>query len=81
MVVSLVPEHGLYVYWLEGSVNAAPGLYSIGSIVVAYGLSCFLACRIFPDQGLNPCLLHWQVDSLPLSHEGSPRKDILMLGE
>ena len=23
-------------------------------------------------QGLNPCLLHWQVGSLPLSHQGSP---------
>ena len=23
-------------------------------------------------QGLNPCLLHWQVDSLPLSRQGSP---------
>ena len=36
-------------------------------------LSCTSACGIFPDQGLNPCLLHWQVDSLPLSHQGSPR--------
>ena len=27
---------------------------------------------LFPDQGLNPCLLHWQVDSLPLSHQWSP---------
>ena len=27
---------------------------------------------IFPTQGLNLCLLHWQVDSLPLSHLGSP---------
>ena len=27
---------------------------------------------IFPTQGLNPCLLHWQADSLPLSHQGSP---------
>ena len=27
---------------------------------------------LFPDQGLNPCLLHWQVDSLPLSHQRSP---------
>ena len=26
---------------------------------------------IFPDQGLNPRLLHWQVDSLPLSHQES----------
>ena len=28
-------------------------------------------CGILPDQGLNPCLLHWQVDSLPLSQQGS----------
>ena len=26
---------------------------------------------IFPTQGSNLCLLHWQVDSLPLSHLGS----------
>ena len=26
-----------------------------------------------PDPGLKPCLLHWQVDSLPLSHLGSPK--------
>ena len=25
-----------------------------------------------PTQGLNPCLLHWQAGSLPLSHRGSP---------
>ena len=35
-------------------------------------LSCSAACGIFPDQELNPCLLHWQVDSLPLSEQGSP---------
>ena len=29
-------------------------------------------CGIFPDQGSNPCPLHWQVDSSPLSHQGSP---------
>ena len=27
---------------------------------------------IFPDQGPNPRLMHWQVDSLPLSPQGSP---------
>ena len=26
----------------------------------------------FPDQGSNLSLLHWQTDSLPLSHQGSP---------
>ena len=26
---------------------------------------------VFPTQGLNPHLLHWQEDSLPLSHQGT----------
>ena len=40
-------------------------------IVVAHRLSCPTACGIFPDQGSNPCLLRWQVASLPLSHQGT----------
>ena len=40
-------------------------------IVVANGLSCSGACGTFLDQGLNPCLLHWQANSIPLSHQGS----------
>ena len=31
-----------------------------------------VACGIFQGQGSNLCLLHWQADSLPLSHQGSP---------
>ena len=31
-----------------------------------------MACRILSDQGSNPCLLHWQVDSLPQSHQEVP---------
>ena len=31
---------------------------------------------IFPTQGLNWCLLHWQVDSLPLSNLGSPNSQV-----
>ena len=31
----------------------------------------FLLQGIFPTQGSNLCLLHWQVDSLPLRHLGS----------
>ena len=34
----------------------------------------FLLQGIFPTQASNPHLLHWQVDSLPLSHLGSPPK-------
>ena len=43
-----------------------------GSVVVAHGPSRSAACGIFPDQGLNPCPLHWQADSQPLRHQGSP---------
>ena len=43
-----------------------------GSVVVAHGLSCSTACGVFPDQGSNPCPLHWQADSQPLRHQGSP---------
>ena len=42
------------------------------SVVVAHGPSCSAACGIFPDQGSNPCPLHWQADSQPLHHQGSP---------
>ena len=43
-----------------------------GSVAVTHGLSCSAACGIFPDRGTNPCLLHWQADSQPLRHQGSP---------
>ena len=43
-----------------------------GSVVVAHGPNCSAACGIFPDQGSNPCPLHWQADSQPLRHQGSP---------
>ena len=40
------------------------------------GVGChFLLQGLFPTQESNPrllCLLHWQVDSLPLSHLGIP---------
>ena len=51
--------------WSTGSRRA-------GSVVVAHGPSCSAACGIFPDQGSNPCSLHWQADSQPLHHQGSP---------
>ena len=43
-----------------------------GSVIVAHGPICSAACGIFPDQGSNPCPLHWQADSQPLRHQGSP---------
>ena len=43
-----------------------------GSVVVAHGPSRSAACGILPDQGSNPCAWHWQADSQPLRHQGSP---------
>ena len=43
-----------------------------GSVVVAHRPSCSTACEILPDQGSNPCPLHWQADSQLLHHQGSP---------
>ena len=41
-----------------------------------WGLSCPVACVIFPEQGSSLCPLHWQVGSSPLDHEGSPTYSI-----
>ena len=44
------------------------------------GVGChFFLQRIFPTQGSNPCLLHWQEDSLPLCHLRSPEYALLLL--
>ena len=45
------------------SVVSACRPQNVSSVVVVLGLSCSAACGIFPDQGLNPCPLPWQVDS------------------
>ena len=39
---------------------------------MAHGPSCSAAYGILPDQGANPRPLHWQADSQPLRHQGSP---------
>ena len=48
------------------------GCRHAGSVIVAHGPSRSAACGILPDQGSNPCPLHWQADSQPLRHQGSP---------
>ena len=63
---------GCQQLWRVGSVLVAPGLQGTGSVVVAHGLGSSVACGIFPEQGSNPHLLHWQADSFPLSHPGGP---------
>ena len=70
--------HWLQQLWHVGSVVVASRLQSTGSVVGVHKLSCSAACGIFLDHRLNPCLLHWQVDSLPLSHQGSPLSCLLV---
>ena len=48
-----------------------PGSRATHSMVVAYRLSYSEAYGVFLDQGSNLCLLRWQADSLPLSHQES----------
>ena len=48
----------------------AQELWFPGSIAAAQGLGCSMACGIFPDQGSNLCLLHWQVDSFTTEPSG-----------
>ena len=64
IVASLVEEHRLQTRRLSS---------------VAHGLCRSAACGIFPDQGSNPCPLHWQADSQPLRHQGSPETSSLTI--
>ena len=57
---------------IAASLVGSTGSKRAGSVVVAHGPSCSAACGIFPDQGSNPCPLHWQADSQSLCHPGSP---------
>ena len=61
IAASLVAEHRLQTRRLSNCGSQA----------------CPAACGILPDQGLNPCPLHWQADSQPLHHQGSPDVYIL----
>ena len=80
---SAVEGRPLSSQWSTGSRHAGfstcrSGLWSTGSIVGVQGLSCPAAYGILPDQGSNPSLLRWQVDSLPLSYEESLKKGRLL---
>ena len=33
-------------------------LWCTGSVIIVHGLSCSVACGMFPDKGLNPCPSH-----------------------
>ena len=61
----LFEEHGLWGTWVStGAGNR---------------LSCCMACGILLDKRSNPCPLHWQEDSQPLDHQGTPSFVLFLL--
>ena len=75
---SLLQCAGFSLWWLlllQSTGSRSAGFSSCGthaqqlwrslqsSVVVAHGLSCSVACGIFPDQGSKLCPLHWQADT------------------
>ena len=70
---------GAQTWKQQALVVTVPGLQSTGPVFAACGPTCSSACGIFLVQGSDLCLLHWQADSLPLSHQGSPAPSLLYL--
>ena len=83
-LISFVLTLFIYIYFCTRSLLLYTGfsLTAVGSLVdhnlvAAGGLGvlayrcCPEACGVFPHQGLNLCPLPWQLDSLPLDHQGS----------
>ena len=64
--VGVLSAWGAWASHRTGSSCCGSRALSAGSVVVAHELSCSEACGIFPDQGFNPSLLHWSVDSWKL---------------
>jgi len=58
---SLVVVHGLLI--LVGSLIVEHGLWAWGLSSCGAKLGCLTACRIFLEQGSNPCALRGQADS------------------
>ena len=74
VLASLVAEHGLQgmqapVVESCGLSNRGSQAQSTGSIVMVHGIDCPMAYRIFPDQGSDTCLLHWQDPSPEKPHK------------
>ena len=75
-VFSLVVATGVSLPWLLSLPSAGSrcaGSRCVGLVVAAHRLGCLIPREIFPNQGSHRCPLHWQADSYPLCHQGSPR--------
>ena len=56
-------------------------LLSMGFSGKNTGVGCHALLQgVFPTQEWNPCLMHWQADSFPLSHQGRPERAWGLIG-
>ena len=71
-VASLAVEHRLRVSGLQPLQQEAQSLLRTDFIFST-------ACGVLPDQGASLCSLHWQADSFPLYHQGSPKNQYILI--
>ena len=81
VVCLCVDEETVHACSVMSDSFATPGLCPAGLLCPwnspgkNTGLGChFLLQEIFPTQGSNLSLLHWQADSLPLEPSAKPRE-------
>ena len=75
LVMPSNPSHPLLPFFSCTQCFPASGSFPKSQLVPSDGQNIgggcyFLLQGIFLTQGLNPCLLHWQVHSLLLNHQG-----------
>ena len=71
--------HGLKQLQHMGLVVVAPEFESTGSVVVVMGLVALRHVQCSQTRDWTQCPLHWQVDFLPLDHQGSPRISTIII--
>ena len=69
---SLLRSVGFSRKWLLLLQRRLQSLQYTGPVFVAHRLCCSVARGIFQKQGSNLSPLHWQADSYPTVHQGSP---------
>ena len=74
----LVTESHPALLWPHGLQVTGSSVHGIFQARILEWVAISFSRVFFLTQELNPHLLHWQADSLPLSHLGSP-KELLQL--
>ena len=68
----LVTKSRLTLLQPHGLLPSSSSIHGISQARILESVAIFFSKGIFLTRGSNLCLLPWQVDSLPLSHQGNP---------